>query len=276
MMNATIQKLCCGLIFCTAALFSGSALAQIDYFEDFDDDSHKWTTLDFYTTNENVCIAGYAYRANPVNEAGVRVPVETVSPSIGVSNGELLTLKYNYKLLDHDEVLPYRAVDDEDWGTISLEYGPTINGPWTEIDYITPFDHLITDECTQRVVQFIPEEDTEMFLRFVTDAGTSLGANFYVYLDDVSAYQETLSVMPVISLDEVQAYPNPVTDYLILDYDGYITDVVIYNMQGQAVVVEDMDNDFKRLNMEGLTDGQYMVRVATDDTQIRTINVIKR
>lgn len=276
-MKTILQKLCTGLILCTAMLSSESIFAQIDYFEDFDNNDHRWTTLDFYTTGENVCTAGTAYRANPVNEVGVRVPVETVSPSLGYSNGELVTIRYSYKLLDHDEVLPFRPVDDADWGTISLEYGPTQNGPWTQIDYITPYDHIISDECAQRELTFFPEEDTEVYLRFVTEAGTTLGVNYFVYLDDVSVYQETITTAgSVVVLKELEAYPNPVRDFLILEYPGYITDVVVFNMQGQAVVVEDMDNDFKRLNMETLADGQYIVKVATDDTMVRTINVVKR
>lgn len=274
-MKTILQKLCSGLIYCSIMLATVSTAAQIDYFEDFDNDNHRWTTLDFYTTGENTCTAGYAYRANPINEAGVRVPAETVSPALGISNGEVVTVRYNYKLLDYDDVLPYRPVDDADWGTISLEYGPTQNGPWTQIDYIAPYSHVVSDECANRTVSFTPELDTEVYLRFFVDAGTSLGANYYVYIDDISVYQETLSTGALVVLDDLQVYPNPVRDLLILEYPGYIIDVAVFDLQGQAVAVEDMDNDFKRLNMEGLAQGQYIVKIATDDTMVRTVNVIK-
>ena len=273
-MKATLHKLCIGMFLYMATLIPVEALAQIDYSENFNTDEHRWTTLDFYTTDVAVCGNNFAYRANPINEAGVTVPVETVSPSLGVSNGEELTLSYSYKLLDYDEVLPYTAVDDDDWGIFILEYGPTNNGPWTELDVITPYEHSVSTECERRTVKFIPEEDTEVFLRVTVDAGTTPDVSYFVYLDDISAYQQTLTIDPLLTAD-VEVYPNPVTNFLTLDYPGYITDVVVFNMQGQAVVVEDMDNDFRRLNMEGLASGQYIVTVATDDLRVRRINVIK-
>ena len=270
-----IHKLCLGVFLGVATFFSGEATAQIDYFEQFADDSHRWTTLDFYTTDVAVCGSNLAYRANPVNQAGVTVPVETVSPSLGVSNGEQVTLSYSYKLLDYDEVLPYRAVDDQDWGVIILEYGPTINGPWSQLDAITPFDHYVTDECTTRTLKFTPERDTEVYLRFVMDAGTTPDVSYLVYLDDISAYQETVTIESRVSDEDIIVHPNPVTDIVTLEYPGYITEVVVFNMQGQAVVVEDMDNDFRRLNMEGLSDGQYIMTVATDDNRVLSVNVVK-
>lgn len=275
-MNATIHTLRMGLALCMAMLYHGNASAQIDYYQDFTDDGHRWTTLDFYTTDVAVCGTNFAYRANPVNQAGVTVPVETVSPSLGISNGEELRLSYNYKLLDYDDVLPYRAVDDEDWGMVSIEYGPTINGPWTQVDAIMPYDHYITDECVQRTVAFTPPLDSEVFLRIVADAGTSLNTNYFVYIDDIIAFQETLTIEPLLTRDVEEVYPNPVTDFMILDYPGRITDVAVFDTMGQEVALQDMDGDYKRLNMEGLASGQYMVKIATDDAMVRTVNVLKR
>jgi len=258
-----------------ASLYSGSALGQIDYFENFDDEGHKWTTLDFYTTDVGVCGVGPSFRANPVNSAGVTVPVETVSPSLGVSNGEEVRLSYSYRLLYFDEVLPYQALDEEDWGLFTIEYGPTINGPWTTLDVVDPYVHVPTTDCVTRIVNFIPDEDSEVFLRIVADAGTSLNVSYFIDIDDISVYQETLTIDPVVQHKALEVHPNPARDMLIVDYDGYITDLVVFNTQGQAVVVEDMDNDFKRLNMEGLASGQYIMRIATDDTQVWTVNIVK-
>jgi len=274
-MKATIHKLCFGMILCMATLYSGSANGQIDYFENFDDEGHKWTTLDFYTADAGVCGVYNAFRANPVNDAGVTVPVETVSPSLGVSNGEEVRLSYSYKLMDYDAVLPYTAVDDQDWGQITVEYGPTNNGPWTAIDVVTPFDHVASTNCTTRTVNFIPEIDEEVYLRVVADAGTSLGVNYFIDIDDISAYQATMTIDPIVERRELEVHPNPVRDIVVLEYPGYITDVVVFNTAGQAVVVEDMDNDFKRLNMEGLATGHYIFRIATDDTQVWTVNIVK-
>lgn len=275
-MKTKIHTLCMGLMLLTAMLYNGTASAQVDYYQDFADNSHQWTTLDFYTTDVSVCGNNLAYRANPVNDAGVTVPVETVSPSLGISNGELLTLSYSYKLLDYDAVLPFVAVDDADWGILTVEAGPTRNGPWSMVDQVTPFDHFITSDCTTRTVTFTPSLDTEVYLRIMVDPGTTLGANYFIYIDDINAYQETLTIDPLTVTEVVEVYREPVTDIMVLDYPGRIIDVTVFNTQGQEVVLEDLDSDFRRLNMEGLASGQYMVKISTDDAMLRTVNVVKQ
>ncbi|WP_294821678.1 T9SS type A sorting domain-containing protein [uncultured Flavobacterium sp.] len=73
---------------------------------------------------------------------------------------------------------------------------------------------------------------------------------------------------------DFKAWPNPVTDYLHLDYDGSINDVTIYDMQGQVVVVENIDRNLRRLDMSGLTEGNYVMKVYTGN-ELRTIPIVK-
>ena len=274
MMKTTLKRLCLGMVLTTGLLTANIAYSQIDYFEDFSGTDDRWLGNDFHTTDVAVCDNEAAFRANPVNNLGTVIPVETVSPSLGISNGEEMILTYNYKLLYYDDVLPYAPLDDPDWGIFLVEYGPTRNGPWTTIDAITPEDHIITDECLSRKLAFTPPVDTEVYLRILAGGGTNQHISYYVYVDDISALQRSLTIDPVIEYADLIVYPNPVTDYLNLDYNGFIDDVVLYDMQGREVLVEDIDRDLRRLDMSTLPFGNYILRVATG-SEVQTVTVVK-
>lgn len=274
-MKSILQKLCFGICAGIALLGSSTASGQIDYLQNFASEDHGWAELDFYTTDVAVCGTDMAFRANLVNSLGVSVPVEALSPSLGISNGEVLTLRYRYKLLDYDSVLPAYPVDDADWGFFVVEYGPTRNGPWTEVDAITPNNHTVTADCITREVRFTPAEGSEVYLRIWGDAGTSLNANYFVYIDDVSAYQETLAIEPLLTRNVLEANIEPGSDFLEISYDGFITDLAIFDMQGQQVEIEDLDNNLTRLDVSGLPYGSYILKVMSEDN-IYTTTILKR
>lgn len=273
-MKAFIPKAVFGLLIATGLLSTEKMYGQIDYFENFSGTDNRWLGNDFHTTDVAVCDGEAAFRANPVIDRGTIIPVETVSPSLGVSNGEEVTLTYNYKLLYFDSVLPYKPVDKEDWGVFILEYGPTRNGPWTLLDAITPKDHIATDECLGRKIKFTAEEGTELYIRMIAGDGDTPDISYYLYVDDISVLQEGLTINPIVLDTDLKVYPNPVENYLTLDYDGFISDVAIFDMQGQDVVVEDFNSDLSKLDMSGLAYGNYILKITADD-EVRTVNVFK-
>ena len=274
-MKTDLRKLCYPVFL--VSMLSWSVSAQIDYAENFSTEEHQWTDQDFYTTDIAVCNSEAAFRANPSNELGTIMPVEALSPSLGISNGEEAILSYNYKLLYYDSVLPYKAVDDPDWGMLILQYGPTINGPWTDLDVITPQDHIVTDECAARRLSFTPAEGTEVYLRMLAGGGTNPNISYYVYVDDISVLQKNITIQDTeTGLSNIKVYPNPASDHVILDYYGNITDVAIFNMQGQEVTVNiNTDRNMLRIDMEGLAYGNYILKVNADN-QWHTLNVFKK
>lgn len=274
-MKALVQKLGFGILMGAALMAPVAMNAQIDYYYDFSSDEQRWSDLDFHTTDIAVCDDGFALRANPVNELGTVVPAETVSRSLGVSNGEEVVMSYNYKLLYYDDVVPHIAVDDPNWGMLAIEYGPTQNGPWELLDFISADNHYISDECATREIAFTPAEGEEVFLRITAGGGANPDISYFVYVDNISLLQNSLSIEPVVAESDFKVWPNPVTDYLNLDYNGAISDVVIYDMQGKEVVVEDIDRNFSRLDMSGLTNGNYIMKVYAG-TELKTIPVVKK
>lgn len=273
-MKAMIRNTCLKLTACAALLFSGSAMAQIDYYEDFSNGKGQWSNLDFQVTDVAVCDDGYAFRALPLNDLGTTIPVETVSQSLGISNGETLTLSYNYKLLAPDAI-PGRALDNAEWGYFYMEYGPTQNGPWKTIDLVEPIDHNYTNECATRTVRFTPERDTPVYLRLYADAGTELQSGYFIYIDNISALQDNLTVEPVAGYESLKVYPNPVETYLNIEVDNaLVSDVMVFNTFGQHVRLPHPDGTFNQLDMSGLADGQYIVHIVADN-RVRTVNVMK-
>lgn len=250
--------------------------AQVDYYEDFTSGSEEllWSQIDFHTTDVAVCGNGSAFRANPVSNAGTVIPAEAVSKSLGISNGEEIVLAYNYKLLQYDDVLPFRPLTRGDWGSVMIEYGPTQNGPWTVVDIITDENYAISSECTTRKVSFIPNEGDEVYLRIYADAEPSKEVSYYFYIEDLSLFQDGFTIDPILVQEHLQVQPNPVTDYATVIFDGRIDSIALFNMQGQEVRVWDLDSDFRRLDMSGLTYGEYVLHVTTGGT-VRTINVMK-
>ncbi|TRW23554.1 hypothetical protein FMM05_12900 [Flavobacterium zepuense] len=140
-MKTNLHSICFAIMLILSVLLPVNVSAQIDYQQDFSQVDHKWTDLDFKVTDVATCQTPFALRAN-VNAAQRNV-VETVSPAIGVSDGEEVVLIYRYKLLKYDNVLPYQPENIADWGSLTLDYGPTRNGPWTQIDAITPQNHVV-------------------------------------------------------------------------------------------------------------------------------------
>lgn len=255
-------------------LASGSAFAQIDFYESFAGTTNTWLTQDFETTDAAVCGTDFSFRANPTNVQDMPISVETVSPMVGISDGEPVVLNYSYKLLAYADDLPTQPLNRADWGLVSLSYGPTINGPWTQVDAITPLNHFPTQECTAREVTFTPTRGTEVYLRFRAEPGIAQGVNYFVYLDDVSALQEFTSG-PIYTQPVVEVYPNPVTDFLNLSYSGVLSDIMVFDRQGQQVPRQDIIVNGNSLDMSGLAFGEYTLKLKIDD-KVESIEITKK
>ena len=274
-MKTALQQLCFGIFLVAAFIHSDKMSGQIDYLEKFSTDEHRWTDLDFYVTDEAVYGSDYAFRANPVNRAGNTLPVETVSPSIGISNGEEATLTYNFKLLQYDNVLPYLPLNqNEDWGGFWVQYGPSRNGPWTTLDVILPQDYIPSGDFESRSINFFPPENSDVYLRIVAGGGINPNISYFAYVDEVSVLQKTITTTSLDNNNPLQVYPNPVKDYLNLEYLGTINEVVVYNMQGQQVMAENRDGYLSKIDMSGLAMGTYVVKVFADN-RVQSMNIVR-
>ena len=273
-MKPVLQKLCLWAVPLLALLSPDTMRGQIDYGEDFSAGAQLWTGKYFEPTTAATCDGNGALRARVNNLVPPDYPAVLELPSIGISNGEELTLTYTYRLLYYDAVLPAEPVGERDFGAITLEYAPTVNGPWAALDRITLANYERSDECTERIVAFTPPEGSNVYLRFRAGLGTEPDLDYLDYLDNINAVQSVLTVAESEPFDKIMAYPNPVIDYLHIEYDGYIDDVAIFNMQGQEVNAVLPDNGASRLDLTGLASGNYIVQVISGN-ELKTLNIVK-
>lgn len=184
------------LLSCFFLLSITESNAQINYSEDFESvDDIEWTTGGgyYWLEDEESCdgysVAGNLYYFEP--DPGI-----SVSGLIGVSNGDPATLSYSYKILDYWTLGAYPNTPA--WGEFSVEYGPSATGPWTEIETITPSNHIVSDECAVRTVTFTPPVGN-VYLRLVAQVNSTGFTDALLYFDDVVVIQETCSGTPAAS-----------------------------------------------------------------------------
>ena len=96
-----------------------------------------------------------------------------------------------------------------------------------------------------------------------------------IYIDDVK-----WEINPDLSTDTFDTanfsyYPNPVTDVLTLSYSNIISEVVVYNLLGQQVMTAQPNATQTQMDLSGLTNGTYMVKVTSEEI-VKTIKVIKK
>ena len=103
---------------------------------------------------------------------------------------------------------------------------------------------------------------------------TTTGEFEYVALDAMSWEK----IIP-LKVDEFDAnafklYPNPVKDILNLSYSKDITSVQVFNITGQTLLEQSINETSGQINMANLSSGAYFVEVKSSDSY-KTFKVIK-
>jgi hypothetical protein len=173
-----------GLLTC-----SNAAYAQIDYSENFDGADTTWPTNEFSTTTEFPCAVN-SYRVMLYSGFISNNTAETVSESIGTSNGMEVTLSYDYKVvLTSSPGSP--ALNANDWGDFTVYYSNSEDGPFTAIDVVNTENHIESASCATRTVTFTPANGDDIHLRIVANLGAPTPSNHIsFYFDNIAAEQE--------------------------------------------------------------------------------------
>lgn len=90
----------------------------------------------------------------------------------------------------------------------------------------------------------------------------------------IGAYDASLST-PSFDNSAFRAYPNPVNDVLNLSYANNIDSVEVFNLLGQQVFSQSVNQSEYALNMAQLPAGTYLVKVSADATS-KTVKVLKK
>ncbi len=121
-------------------------------------------------------------------------------------------------------------------------------------------------------------------ITFTGDTALTAGATYYVQVDRWASATEGTFGLRIIDLQlgtdtfdnaSFKFYPNPVKDVLNLSYTQNITDVAVFNLIGQQVLVKTVNSNQGQVDMSSLSAGAYLVKV-TSDNQVKTIKVVKQ
>lgn len=80
----------------------------------------------------------------------------------------------------------------------------------------------------------------------------------------------------VSSANNLKVFPSPVNDILNVSSDQKITSITILNTAGQLILTKVINNKIATVDVSGLISGVYMVKINLDNTNVKTVKVIKR
>ncbi len=109
--------------------------------------------------------------------------------------------------------------------------------------------------------------------------GETIYARVWEYANDtfgsfqISAYNPALKNTEFEGSDFVY-YPNPVKDMLEISAPHTISQIGVYNILGQQVLLQKVDASRAKINMSSLSQGTYIVRI-TSDKKLSNLKVIK-
>ncbi len=141
---------------------------------------------------------------------------------------------------------------------------------------------LYSGACDALVSEGCNDDETGLFsMVSLTDLtpGSTIYARVWAYggesgTFDISAYDSSLLSTDNFNKGNFKFYPNPVKNIMNLSYDKNISDVAVYNLIGQQVIVKSINATQSQIDMSNLAKGTYVVKV-TADNQVKTIKVIK-
>ncbi|MES2488060.1 MAG: GEVED domain-containing protein, partial [Bacteroidota bacterium] len=119
---------------------------------------------------------------------------ESVSASIGASNGQPALLTYSYKIVDYYEGTAYP--NNPNWGSFTVSYATSASGPWTTIETVSPTNHIVSAQCATRTVNFTPPSGA-IYLRLFVDVNEDEeDVDALLYFDNVTVGQGVCNGAP--------------------------------------------------------------------------------
>ena len=181
-LTKALQSFSTRLMFCFFLLvgLSDVVFGQVSYTQDFSTTSHGWSTAQFSRSTTNTCATTASLRRNLYSSAATGI---TASPTVGASNGGLITMTYYYKVIDYSS--PYPATPNT-FGNFKVQFS-TDNTTWYDAANATVgSDHIPDTNCIQKTVTFTPPPSAALYVRF--NAAWSTG-DYWLHFDDVAISQ---------------------------------------------------------------------------------------
>lgn len=186
-MKQKLQLLYGIFIFCSVFL-SNKGYSQINYSEDFEtEEIGGWSQSDFYYADFIPCEGTGSMVGEMYSLFGDVLASETISPSLGISNGQLATLTYSYKL--YDALSEMALTNSPDWGNFTIEYSASASGPWTTIQTISSTSHVESEDCAVQTATFTPSGGN-LYLRIKGNPNANEEFLYFaLFIDDLTVTQ---------------------------------------------------------------------------------------
>jgi hypothetical protein len=148
----------------------------------------------------------------------------------------------------------------------------TDNGvTWTEVHTFNAASNVL-NTSQEYSYDFVAAASQVRFALFASDGTVDDTQDYDFFVDNV-AFETNLSNVD-FDKKTFTAYPNPVKDNLNIRFNENISDVSVYNVLGQQMLVKKINATEGQVDMSNLASGTYLVRV-TSGGQSQTIKVIK-
>lgn len=225
------------VLICTLAC-SVTGYSQLAYTQNFNDFTQGGWGYGFSTYNSNGCGATTSLRGNfyhfydDWSGEYFDYPAVTVSPSLGLSNGQLATMTYNYKIVQYSDNT-VATPNSPSWGTVELQWGTSVDGPWTTFQTISPSTHIESNDCAAKTASFTPPVGSQVYVRVNATTGQNL-TDVNVYIDDISITQPLLACSgtpPAATAATTKGYACNTENFTLSFFPGTTSSGITYQWQ---------------------------------------------
>ncbi len=128
----------------------------------------------------------------------------------------------------------------------------------------------ILDNLTAAITNVSGLKSGEYYFKLTVDDGKD------VDFDVVKVISESNTKVDEINLDDIEFYPNPVGETLIITNlsNQKVNAIQLYDMRG--VLIKNLKNSANTVSFSGIPAGLYCIRLFTDRNQIKTAHIVKK
>ena len=110
-----------------------------------------------------------------------------------------------------------------------------------------------------------------------TDNNPLLGVSYYRLKEvDKNGAVNYSKIIPLKNIEGISVYPNPATDYVMINIPLYLQggDINIYNLTGKPVYSKAITATSERINLSAFSSGVYMIKIASGNN-VHTLKFAK-
>jgi hypothetical protein len=191
-----------------------------------------------------------------------------ITPPMNTTVGNDYSFSFNYGVTVWNQTGPI-AMGSDDFVKVvmSIDNGVT----WTEINSFTAASN-VSNTSQDYIYEFVASTAQAKFALIASDGTVDDSEDYDFFVDNI-AFEVNLSNGDFDSNSFV-AYPNPVKNVLNVSFNQNISDVAVYNLLGQQVLLMQVNANKGQVDMSSLATGTYLVRVNSENG-VKTIKVIK-